>query len=245
MVSDYGWARRQHALLTRYAHVMVASDHMRDEYVRHGVAGDRVTMNPLFASDVPSRGEPTPEEFRVLFLGRMTPLKGGDVLLRAIAIASRALGESLAVTLAGDGPSREGWIALSRSLGVRAEFPGWVDADTRAALYVGASVVAVPSMWPEPFGLTGLEGGAYGAASVAFDVGGIRTWLHDGDNGWLVDARQGARGLARALVEARRDVAVLGQRRAGARRMAEHLSLTRHVDTLEPLLQAVAASGTT
>ena len=245
MVSDYGWARQQNDLLGRYSRVMVASDYMRDEYVRHGVASDRVTVNPLFASNVPAHPEPAPREFRVLFLGRMTSLKGGDILIRAVALASETLGDQVAITLAGDGPSREAWITLSQSLGVQADFPGWVDADTRAALYARASVVSVPSVWPEPFGLTGLEGGAYGAASIAFDVGGIRTWLHDGDNGWLVNPRQGARGLARALVEARRDATALAHRRAGARRMAEQLSLSRHVDTVEHVLHAAAASEAT
>lgn len=243
LLHGYAAAHSQHALLSRYAAVVVSSHHLRAEYERHGVAPGRIVDDPLFASDLPSAPAPLPRTFRVAFLGRMTALKGGDVLLRAVALASRTLGASVPVTLAGDGPERERWSALAASLRVQAEFPGWIDGAARAALYAGASVVAVPSVWPEPFGLTGLEGGAYGAAAIAFDVGGIRAWLHDGENGWLVDPRRGAAGFAEALVEASRNAPVLQRMREGARAMAERLSLGRHVDALETALRRVALAG--
>jgi glycosyltransferase involved in cell wall biosynthesis len=240
LARGYGWAARQRALLPRYAAVVVSSEHMHAEYLRHGVSATRMTTARLFAPDVPPHAAPMPARFRVVFMSRMTTLKGGDALVRAVALASRTLGESLAVTLAGDGPARAEWQALARALGVQADFPGWIEGEARAALYAGASVVAVPSLWPEPFGLTGLEGGAYGAAAVGFDVGGIGAWLVNGENGWLVDPRRGAEGLAQALVEARQSPEELARRRAGARAMAERLSLVRHVDQIEAVLAAAA-----
>ncbi|HUX33651.1 MAG TPA: glycosyltransferase family 4 protein [Gemmatimonadaceae bacterium] len=242
MFAQYDWAQRQRALLERYAAVVVASDHMRHEYVRHGVRADRATVNVLFPAEAPGAPAPMPDRFRALFLGRMTTLKGGDVLVRAVALASEQVGAPIALTMAGDGPRRAAWESLSTSLGVAATFPGWVDDRQRAALYDAASVVVVPSVWPEPFGLTGLEGGAYGAAAVAFDVGGIAAWLRDGENGWLVDARTGARGLAAALAQAYTDGAMLASRRTGARRIAGELSLARHVGVLESVLSG-AQSG--
>lgn len=243
LARQYAWARAQRALLASYRTIMVASRHMHREYTRHGVPDDRVIVNPLFAHDMPPRPARMPDEFHAVFLGRMTALKGGDVLIRAAASASRALGAPLRLTLAGDGPSRPAWEALATSLGVAATFTGWLGAQGRAALYGQASLVAVPSVWPEPFGLTGLEGGAYGAPAVAFDVGGIGTWLRDGENGWLVDPREGAIGLSRAIAQAFGDRAALAARRAGARRVAEELSLARHVDALERVLTGVASAG--
>lgn len=243
LAQQYAWARSQHALLDAYDTIMVASDHMRREYTRHGVAGDRVIVNPLFPLELHASPAPMPDEFRVVFLGRMTALKGGDVLIRAVAAASHELGAALNLTLAGDGPSRRTWEALSASLGVGATFTGWIGGAARTALYRSASLIAVPSLWPEPFGLTGLEGGAHGAAAVAFDVGGISAWLHHGENGWLVSPSAGTDGLAGALVEAFRDRTALRARRAGARRVAEELSLTRHADALEPILSRAASQA--
>ena len=40
-------------------------------------------------------------------------------------------------------------------------------------LYAAASVVVIPSLWPEPFGFVGLEAMAHGRATVAFARGGI------------------------------------------------------------------------
>ncbi len=240
LTAQYGWAREQRAIWNGYRRVVVASEHMRREYERNGVPTSRLAVNPLFATVVPAQPAPAPSEFGILFLGRMTTLKGGDQLIRAVHLATRRMGRPVRLTMAGDGPARGAWERLSATLGVGAMFPGWVTGAQRDDLYRAASLVAVPSLWPEPFGLTGLEAGAYGVPAAAFNVGGISAWLRDGDNGWLVGPKAGAPGLARALVEAASDPARLAERRSGARRAAEYLSLDRHVAALETLLAGVA-----
>src|SRR4029079_4897843 len=94
-----------------------------------------------------------PLEPTVVFAGRMTRLKGGDVLVRAIAVANRLLARPARIVFAGVGPEQQHWDALARALGVDAAFRGWVTGADRIDLIRGASVVAVPSLWPEPFGL--------------------------------------------------------------------------------------------
>jgi glycosyltransferase involved in cell wall biosynthesis len=55
-------------------------------------------------------------------------------------------------------------------------------------------------VWPEPFGLVGIEGFAAGRPAVASATGGTADWLQDGVSGLLV--RPGDAGaLARALNE--------------------------------------------
>lgn len=54
-----------------------------------------------------------------------------------------------------------------------------------ANLYYEAAIVVVPSIYPDPFVLVGLEAMRYSRPIVGFDVGGIPEWLQDGYNGYL------------------------------------------------------------
>ena len=131
--------------------------------------------------------------------------------------------------------------ALAARLEVDATFTGWVDDAGRADLFRAASVLAVPSVWPEPFGLVGLEAGVFGVPAVAFDVGGIGDWLTPGFNGWLVPgAAPSAAQLGDALAHAARNPDLLARMRVNARAMAERMSLARHVAALEQVLAAAA-----
>ncbi len=242
IVQGYRWASRQRELFSRYTAVVVASHHMRDEMARHGVPDDRLKVLPLFStlsSTMPSdavdgSGEPD----TVLFAGRMTPLKGGHVLIAAASRAARLLGRPVRIIMAGDGPQKEAWRSLAASLGVPLELTGWVGLEDRARVYGRGLLVAVPSLWPEPFGLVGLDAAALGRPAVAFDVGGIREWLTDGVNGRLVEAGAAEDGLARAITALLRDPHErerMGQR---ALEVSRRMSIHAHVERLESVLGA-------
>jgi glycosyltransferase involved in cell wall biosynthesis len=248
MLRQYRWAARQNNLFAGYAALVVASQHMRREYVANGAPAERVHVAPLFPTGAGARrpkgeaaGARRPPH--VLFLGRMTKLKGGDVLIRAVAEAARREGLKIQLTLAGDGPQRAAWELLGRELGVACRFTGWVNEEERQALLDEASLLAVPSVWPEPFGLVGLEAARAGVPAVAFDVGGIAEWLKDGVNGLLADASPpDHRSLAAALVKALGSPECLGRMAAAARRVAGEMSLQKHLDILEGIFhQAVSA----
>ncbi|MGH9313166.1 MAG: glycosyltransferase family 4 protein [Vicinamibacterales bacterium] len=242
MIRQYAWARAERALFDRYAAVVVASQHMRREFVRNGLPERSLHVIPLFAPACGAglssgAGPSATRSDHILFLGRMTPLKGGDLLIEAVAEASRRLGRQLALTMAGDGPELESWRALAARLGVAATFPGWLDPAARDEAIRQASLLAVPSVWPEPFGLTGLEAAAHGVPAVAFDVGGIREWLTHGESGLLAEERRPhAPALASAIVDALGDPSTLARLGDGARRTAARMTLDLHLDRLEAVL---------
>jgi glycosyltransferase involved in cell wall biosynthesis len=242
LTSQYGLAIRQHELLSRYRTVIVPSAHMAVEYERHGIPRGTVHTVPLFAIDRAGEPHRAPVDGPIVFLGRLTAIKGAHVLIRAVAAASSRLGCSRKLIIAGEGPEVANLRSLAEALHVDATFPGWVDAAGRRDLLAGAALMAVPSLWPEPFGLTGLEGAAFGVPAVAFDVGGIPQWLTDGLNGRLVPPELGAWGLADAIV------AILGNRdeharlSAGAYRVATRLSIDAHMTRIEAILRSTALS---
>jgi glycosyltransferase involved in cell wall biosynthesis len=214
----------------------VASEHMRREFVRSGADPARVKTNPLFPTEpVDAVVSPVPAEAHVVFLGRMTALKGGDLLIRAVRHATNRLGRAIKLTMIGDGPRRPEWEALASGLGVPCVFTGWKRGAERWPLVRSASVAAVPSIWPEPFGLVGLEAGALGVPAVAVDVGGIREWLRDGRNGIAVAAPATPRSFGDALAGVLSDRDRLAALRMGAHQMAREMTLAAHVDRLETI----------
>jgi glycosyltransferase involved in cell wall biosynthesis len=244
MAQEYRWGLEQRSLFDRYRAVVVASRYMRDEYLRAGVAPAGVHAIPLFAPPHLAEAEP-PEGTRpidVVFLGRMTTLKGPDILVEAAAHASTKIGRPLAVVFAGEGPEREHLRALSAARGLDARFPGWLTPSARDQLLRDTAIIAVPSRWAEPFGLVGLEGGVFGTPAVAFDAGGIADWLTDRENGRLIGPTRGAPGFGDAIAEILQNPDLRRRLAAGARAAAARFSLHNHLTMLLAVLEQAAAA---
>jgi glycosyltransferase involved in cell wall biosynthesis len=110
-----------------------------------------------------------------------------------------------------------------------------VDPPTRTMLFGRARLLVVPSVWPEPFGLVGLEAAACGVPAVAFDVGGIGEWLTDGVNGRMVAAGDTA-AMGDAIASLLSDRARRMRFADGARAAATRLSPEAHFSRLEAVL---------
>jgi glycosyltransferase involved in cell wall biosynthesis len=230
--------------LERFDAVLVASRWMEAEYVRHGVPPSRLHRVPYFsaaAAEAPAPPVERSQSGRVLFAGRLTLIKGGTLLVDALALAREMLGRSLTLVVVGDGPDRENIEERARRKSVPVELAGWLDSKGVAASMRSADVLAVPSVWPEPFGIVGIEAGALGLPSVAFATGGITDWLRPGESGELADASPPtAEGLAGALVRALGDRAHWQKLRLGASRVAAEYTIDAHVERLEGILGNVA-----
>jgi len=244
MWRQYRTQSQRRALLSRYHAIVVASQRMRLEYAGQVLPEEQVVVTPVFPGGLtPDAHPPTPkpQSGRVVMLGRLTRLKGGTLLVRALAEASRALGRPLSLEVAGDGEDRQVMETWARRLRQNVHFVGWVDDVQREALLRKADVLAVPSIWPEPFGMVGVEAGCLGVPSVGFAVGGIPDWLEPGVSGELAPGTPPTvHGLSEALVRALRDEAHLQSLREGAWRVAQRITPDFHLERLLPVLRAAA-----
>jgi glycosyltransferase involved in cell wall biosynthesis len=243
MLHDFRRQTRRLVTLRKYRAIVTASEHMREEYLRHGFVAQTVKVVPY-----PIDCEPTPvisgierkseRLSRLLFVGRMEELKGGSVLLDALPDVHRVIGRPLHVAFVGDGSQRKKWEAKAARLqarepGLNIEFTGWLQgAELRRAWYA-SDLLVVPSLWPEPFGLIGPEAAAYGLPAVGFDVGGISEWLRDGISGFLASGNPPtASGLAAAIVRSLIDPSEYVRLCQGAMQCAQSFSLGRHTAAL-------------
>ncbi|MGO9761778.1 MAG: glycosyltransferase family 4 protein [Solirubrobacteraceae bacterium] len=192
----------------------------------NGVAPRRVL--PLFTTITPRAGSGHETRRRVLFAGRVVTPKGIGVLIRAMQAVDAEL------VVCGDGWGLDAMRRLAHRLGVleRIRFTGWLAAEALAQELADASVVAMPSLWPEPFGLIGIEALAAGRPVIASATGGVIDWLTDRVNGLLV--RPGdAPALAKALDELLGDPARQQAMGAAGREMvADRFSPERHIAAL-------------
>lgn len=164
--------------------------------------------------------------------GRAVPEKGLDRLLFAVKELLPLPGWRLVID--SDGPELKDLKNTAQKLGLadRVEFAGWLPGDQHEALFRKSSVVVVPSVWPEPFGLVGIEAMSYAKPVVAFAVGGIPEWLKDKETGFLVcpyNVKEMA-GKISTLIRDPEKAAAMGQ--SGLSAASQNFSAAIHLQKL-------------
>lgn len=129
----------------------------------------------------------------LVFVGRIQPLKGLDVAVRALARLDRRDAHLVVVGGAsgadGDAYVHEVHDLIERlHLGHRVRFVPPQPHHLLSSYYRAADVVLVPSR-SESFGLVALEAAACGTPVVASAVGGLLTLVDHGHTGFLVQGR--------------------------------------------------------
>ena len=260
MLHEYWRQSERLELLFRYRAIVTHSAYMREEYVRHGLRHtvyhlpyESESHSPVsFHRRLPSTVSLATAEtlnheqpWRLLFVGRMDRLKGGRTLLDALPEVLEFLERPLRVTFAGDGPDRQAWERQASRLSARRpelniRFVGWVASHEIGAFFDAADLLILPSLWPEPFALVGMEAGRHRLPVAAFAVGGIPEWLHPGENGHLAPGDPPtASGLAQAIAACLDDRDHHMCLREGAAAVADRLSMNFHVAALLKVFEDV------
>lgn len=198
-------------------------------------AGDHVLSAGHFAS----LHESEPGVLVVLFVGNLIPRKRLHIVIEALASMSRPVLLHVAGSEEFDPVYARHIRALAARLGVSAQvrLHGAVTDDTRARLYAGADVLAVPSY--EGFGIVYLEAMAFGCPVIAAAAGAAHEIVTNGVDGFLVPLDD-ARAVARSLELLAGDAALLERMRKLARkRYARHPTWDETVSQITTWLEGL------
>jgi glycosyltransferase involved in cell wall biosynthesis len=173
--------------------LLVTSRYMRRNLLLNRFLEERVEVVPPFLN-FQVTGPPPSSSRIALFVGRLEEIKGTKLLPDIV----RLLPPGAKLMVVGDGEFKDELLqaVADGDLQERLLFRGRLDGEELLRAYSDARVIIFPSVWQEPFGRVGIEALAMGRPVVAFDVGGVRDWLTDGETGFLVP-----RGDVRKLAE--------------------------------------------
>lgn len=215
--------------------IVVLTERGRDEHLARGIGRPEqfvvipsgVDLQAVRRSAPPyetARGRlgVNPETCLVVGLGRLVPVKGFQVLVKALPLIVSAV-PSARLLLVGEGPLREDLLVEAQALGVgdRLELAG-AQSDP-APFLAAADLVVVPSI-NEGMGRVLVEAMALGRPVVATRVGGIPAVVADGESGLLVPPDDPP-ALARAVGELLKDPGLRQRMGEAGRRQAEQFSL--------------------
>ena len=238
--TSYSSKLREINLNKQFCRLVVATQFMKEELLRNGFAPGKIEIHP----PVPPPGDASLQSSfssrnLIIYAGQITRGKGVDVLIKSLSLVR----EPFECLIFGDGNHRAACEKLCHKLGLtdRISFRGHVSSDEMNIYHRECSVAVVSSVWPEPFGAVGLEAMRHGLPVVAFDAGGIKEWLTDGQNGFLVPWMDHAAFAARVetLLRDKSLARAMGER--GRQSAGEQFEFTRYIDGLEDLFNRVTA----
>lgn len=170
----------QRFVIRRAAFITVVGADMRSPVIGLGGRPERVRVMPM--------GVPLPEDparaggnpFHILFVGRLIPEKGTELLLRALPDILASFPQ-VRVTIIGEGGEGEGLARLADTPALRSavHFLGRLPHSQVMRWYTQAALLVMPSL-REGFGLVGVEALAMGCPVVASDLPSLRDALGPG-----------------------------------------------------------------
>ena len=167
-------------------HWLAISDFMREQFIMAGISQEKITTlrhchqitHCLSASD---------KQDHYLYLGRLVPEKGVQILLDAWKIIHKQLGANCPkLIIAGDGPM-DTLVRETAGKISSVEYIGFVSGEQKETLIDHSRAIIVPSVWLEPLGLTVYDAYSHGRPVVAARSGGLQETVIHEETGWSYD----------------------------------------------------------
>lgn len=248
------WHRSVGKAFWQGATTIVATSEMeQQELLEDGVPAAKIAVryngiDPVFYTSLPPCGGfraengISSEEFLILFLSRLIPRKGADILIEAFARACPELGWLVIAGPEGEPGYRAYLEKRARESGVEARvvFTGAVYDEEKKVLLRDADLFVLPSRY-ENFANAPAEAIACGVPVIITNACGIRS-LVEGHAGLVIATE--LEPLVEALRKLIHDKAFYAQMKQGCRRVAEQLNWDRLTEQMESYYaEALATSN--
>jgi glycosyltransferase involved in cell wall biosynthesis len=178
----------------RYKRIVAMSDYIKKEAVLAGIPEQSIIVNPYFTPIVDVFNEEVYKKEttkHIVFVGRLHPSKGAHTLIRSLRNILKSQ-NNVVLNVIGDGLFKNellNFISLEDIPSEKIIFHGWLSHNDTMQKIKEAYLVVFPSIYPEAFGIVGIEAMMYAKPVVAFDAGGISTWLQNNITGFSVEVK--------------------------------------------------------
>jgi len=160
------------------------SESQKYVHIRMGLPASRIDVVPYYFKAEAACPPPNPNG-AILFLGRLSPEKGVDKLLKAWSYVAN---KSHPLWIAGTGPELVRLQRLARELKLsNVEWLGFVPRYRQQELWGKTAFSVVPSIWREPYPLSFLEAWKNGRPFIGSRIGAMAEVLSDGRGGLLAE----------------------------------------------------------
>lgn len=211
--------------------IVTVSDYLKNQLIQAGYPSSLIQTIHLFGPELSNTNPPPQQEIpHFVYLGRISPEKGVEWLIRALSQVK----VPIHLDIAGEGYQETDIRKLIQhlNLGDRITLHGWVAQEQVNHLIRNAQAVVFPSLWQEPAGFIPLEAAAAGRAVICTRLGGIGEYVDQMKNAICVEPKNQME-LASALTELATDWSHayhLGQ--TGQTRLLQKFSLEDHMNAL-------------
>jgi glycosyltransferase involved in cell wall biosynthesis len=215
-----------------FEQLIVATPYMKEQLMIQKIDEELISVfAPVPENHQEAAASTFSDDNIILFAGQIIRGKGVDILINSLAKVKT----KFKAYIMGDGSQLGECRDLADKLNFKGqiEFCGWVPNEDMQTYYEKATLLAVSSTWPEPFGAVGLEAYRHSVPVVGFDSGGISDWLLDGETGLLIEWKN-EDAFAAAIDRLLSDKPLakqLGQK--GKEYGSEKYDFQKYIDTLE------------
>lgn len=189
-------------VISKCNHITVVSNAMKDYLLELGIEKDKISVIPmgidLKNSFYPKANTPIKKN-SVLFVGRLIPEKGVDVLIESLKFISPGL-TGVTLNIVGSGPEKERLEILADKIDYRhtVNFIKAMPNSELPDIYRQHQIFVIPSIGNEGLGLTTIEAIGCGCTVIASDFKAIEDIIKHNDSGIIVPQKS-PKELGRAI----------------------------------------------